>query len=127
MDEQQIAQNLKQNTDEGTDPGPRVDGPSAGRVDEGITLDTYKMMDHFEISPGDRHNQSVIDQLNFVMEFARANTPEGDLLDSLNFVRELESRLGLNFKGDKLFHLYNWVRLDQEARRIEAEKLNHVA
>jgi hypothetical protein len=84
-------------------------------------------MDHFGLDAKDRQNQQVLDQIDFVLTYAKNNTESGDLLDALTFLRDIESRLGLGFKGNKLFHLYNWVRLDQEARRIQVEKMNHVA
>lgn len=128
MNEEQIAEQQRQNIEADSQAeGPSVDAPAQDPVEFGLTLNTYRAMDHFEISPGDRNNQSIIDQINFVLRYASEQTQNGDLLDAMNYIRQMESRLGLRFKGNRLNNLYHWIRLDQEARRIEAEKLNHVA
>lgn len=122
MDEQQIQENLKQNVEQ---PEQREVQPSGGNANFGVDIETYKLMDHFDIPPQDRNNQSVLEMMQYVMNQARTQT-QGDLLDSINFIRSLESRLGLHFKGQRLENLYKYLRLDEEARRIEAEKLNYV-
>jgi hypothetical protein len=124
--EEQITQQLRQNIP--VDPQVAAQEPtevSQGTPNIGVELETYKLLDHFEIPIQDRNNQTILEQLQYVIRMAK-NATGGDLLDAITYIREAESKLGLRFKGDRLYHLYHWMRLDGESRAIEVEKLNHV-
>lgn len=61
--------------------------------------------------------------LNEVVQWAQEASKANDRLSILSAIRWLESRLGSPRVGEsRVAHLYSWIRLDQEERKINQEK-----
>lgn len=65
--------------------------------------------------------QETKDDITSIIGWITAQTGSEDRLDVLTKLRELEGRLGLTFREGKLKAIYNYLKLDNERRRIERE------
>lgn len=82
----------------------------------------YRMLDFFDVPQVDRDDLKVQGQLNLIYEWGREQAGNDDQLAAMEKIRELENRLGLQYRNDeKLSSLYRWIRLDNERRRIERQ------
>lgn len=126
MTEEEIAQNLKQNLPqeaEFTPPAPdpvntdQVHGNVPFRLDD---IAQYKLHDFFgaKYRPTD---EISVQQVNYIYENVAkmVDTPEYGFVVSK--IRELERLIGTSNSEQRIFKLYQWIKLDNLRRNIEAE------
>lgn len=82
----------------------------------------YRMLDFFDVPQVDRDDLKVQEQLNLIYGWGKEQAGNDDQLAAMEKIRELEHKLGLQFRNDeKLSTLYRWIRLDNDRRRIERQ------
>lgn len=90
-----------------------VEGPN--------TLGGLKLMEFFNVPQELRTDQSLLERLNYLHQWAATDIKSEDSIDIMTRLRSLEGQLGLAFRENKLEAMYRWVKLDQERRRVEKE------
>jgi hypothetical protein len=81
-----------------------------------------RLLDYFEIPVAQRKDREILDKLNYIYSWASEKVKSDDSVDIMTHIRDLEGRLGIMFKENKLDSLYRWIKLDTERRRIEKEQ-----
>jgi len=81
-----------------------------------------RLMDQYEVPMDQRKDRELLDRLNYIYAWAAEKVKSDDSVDVMTHLRDLETRLGLQFRENKIDALYRWIKLDNERRRIEKEQ-----
>lgn len=84
-------------------------------------LAAFRLMDYFEVPMSERKDRGTLDKLNYIYEWASEMNKSDDSVDVMTYIRDLENRLGISLKENKMNSIYQWIKLDKERRRIEKE------
>lgn len=128
MDEQTIAQQLKQNIptiQEPTAPTPTVSAP-VGQAEVGMPLEldemtVFKIHDFFSeaYKPTDEKNIERAKYIyNKIAEIAET-TDYGMIIERM---REFERIIGTTNSDQRMYKLYRWLKLDSMRRSIESQQ-----
>ena len=127
MQEQQIADKLKQNLPPPPAPvAPTIapvntEEPSANipnlELDE-ITL--YKLNDFFGIRYSPYENETN-NRINFIYETIAEQIGTRDYGFIVQEIARYQQMLGANYADDRLFKVYKWMKLDSMRKSTEAE------
>jgi len=80
-----------------------------------------RLMDYFEVPMSDRKDRGTLDKLNYIYDWASTKNKSDDSVDVMSYIRDLEHRLGISLKENKIDSLYRWIKLDSERQRIDKE------
>lgn len=84
--------------------------------------DYHRTADALEISYEDRKNPKVVEEIQYLMEWAKESTGKEDRVEQLLALKQLQKMLGFTEKGlTSIKKLYQWTRLDSQRRRIEKQ------
>lgn len=125
MDEEAIAAKLRQNIPQPIDqpvvPTPTVSDPVLTPVHTGLDeITQYKLHDYFgeQYKPSDEVShqrvQYIYEQVSKMIEH-----PEYGFV--LAKIRDLERMIGIAQDNGRIYKLYQWLKLDNTRRSIEAE------
>ena len=85
-------------------------------------MNYHQMAEHFDISYEDRRDTKIAEQLGYLADWAKVQTKSDDKLQHQLALKQLTRNLGLQMTGLLLVkNLYQYARLDQDRRRIEAK------
>jgi len=81
----------------------------------------------FELDHTDRRAPETLDQMEYLVSYAKGVTGSEDIKDALLHLKALKSFMGVSEKGKGLVKkMYQWARLDSRRRDITKEmKLMH--
>jgi hypothetical protein len=128
--EAQIVQRLAQRIPSAKPEKPQVIKPEPSKAPSEILVKprnydndiaALRLLDYFEIPVAQRKDREILDKLNYIYSWASEKVKSDDSVDIMTHIRDLEGRLGIMFKENKLDSLYRWIKLDTERRRIEKE------
>lgn len=78
--------------------------------------------DFFELDHTDRRVPETLDQMEYLVSYAKGVTGSEDIKDALLHLKSLKSFMGLSEKGTGLVKkMYQWARLDSKRRNIIKE------
>ena len=128
MNEEDIVNQLKENLPEPykTDvvPGPTPDTTNGQatsdapyKLDE---LSQYKLHDYFGAHYRETDETSR-SQIEYIYETIGRNIGSADYLVILNKIREVERIAGISHSENRIYRLYQWLKLDNVRRRAEGE------
>lgn len=128
MNEEQLAQQLKQNIPEPepyTPPPPVPVDTSNGQALEATTIDLdeitqYKLHDLFgeQYKPSDEVTRQ---RLSYIYTEVAAMVPEADYGFIAAKIRDLQRMVGIAHADNKIYRLYQWLKLNNVRRNIDAE------
>ena len=128
MTEQEIADRLKQTIQ----PAPEPSVPAPVKPDEPINLATtaveidldeltqYKLHDYFgeQYRPND---DAARQQLQYIFSEVSKMIPEQEYGFVVAKIRDLERIIGTSHAEDRRYKLYQWIKLNNMRRNIDAE------
>lgn len=91
-------------------------------VDYSNDVAALRLMDQYEVPMNQRKDRELLDRLNYIYAWAAEKVKSDDSVDVMTHLRDLETRLGVQFRENKIDALYRWIKLDNERRRIEKEQ-----
>jgi len=129
QDEAQIAADLRKNIPQET---PAVETPP---TEEPTTVDTtahnqvylddpvlnQQLSDHFALNRVDKYTDHVQLQLRTIINWAAQESGSNDMNDILLTVGRLERELGIDWKQDKMKHIYNFIQLQKQTREMQKQ------
>lgn len=127
MDEQKIAENLKQNvpTTQPQDPeAPKADSPSDGVITPVLydldDVTSYKLNMWFEQAyrPSDAVMQ---DKLKYIYSHVASIVDTTDYSVIVSKIKDIERMLGTGNSQNRVHRLYQWLKLDNARRKVEME------
>lgn len=127
MDEQAIAERLKQNIPkpEPDSTTPRVD--DANPKDRGYTADVgdvpemYKMYDFFGVETNYRTSENER-KIAEVFRWAADKAQSTDYLEVAKVITQYEQSMGGSTIGSRLERMYRYIKLDAQINRLKAEQ-----
>lgn len=128
MNENEIANNLKQNVPVAPEPAPATPhepGPfgvadAASPTFELDEITQYKLHDYFN-QPFKAHDEASKQRVQFLFEKVADMVGTTDYGFVVAKMRDLESMLGITQSEQRLYKLYQWVKLDSLRRGVERE------
>lgn len=126
MDEQTLADNLKQNIPKESTytpptPVPTVSDPQLVPVPYELDeLTTYKLQQHFGETYDDKDTVAK-QQLGYIYEAVAERIGSKDYPFVVAKISEMKRMLGLNHTDNSRYKLYQWLKLDQKRSRLESE------
>jgi hypothetical protein len=84
-------------------------------------LGALRLIDYFEIPREERGDRQLLEKLDYLFRWGSAEAGSDDAVDVMNALRQLEQRLGLIYRDDKIESLYRYIVLDSERRHVEKE------
>lgn len=127
MDEQQIADQLKQNIPK-TKPdstSDRIDDANPGEKgytgDLGDSMEIYKMYDFFDVQPQFRSGENE-QKIQFVYRWAAQKTQSTDYLRVAKLIMDLEQNMGGSTFGSRLDRIYHYIKLDNQIAHLREEQ-----
>lgn len=129
MDEQKIAENLKQNitAQPYTPPAPAVqtgDPAFQSNISLGDPVVMMHLEDYFDLSRADKYSESCQRQLKTILEWASSLAQSNDLKDILKILHVKERELGVRLDKDRLFKLYRSIKVEAQINFMEAKENN---
>lgn len=125
MDEQQIVDGLKENIPVAyespvaklTNPVSELSYASDFPLDE---LVQYKLHDYFgeQYRPNNEENKQ---RLSFIYDEVSKMVDERDYGFVIAKIRDLERIIGITTTDNRMYRLYQWLKLDKTRRSVEAE------
>lgn len=128
LDEQQIAENLKQNiANTGyTAPAPATPTDTQPAFQSNISLGdpivATQLNDYFELTRADRYSEERQHQLKTVLEWAANSAQSNEVLDILNVIQRKELEIGHKPFIDRLKTLYRLAKIEAQTRFIDQER-----
>lgn len=127
MNEQQIQEQLKQNLqkpdyEEPTPTLPPPPEPTDG-IPSNIELDEltqYKLHDLFG-QPYQQHDEVSRQRLNYIYKEVSKMTDSSDYGFVASRISELQRIIGISNSNDRLYRLYQWLKLNNVRKNTEAE------
>lgn len=126
MDEQIIADDLKQNIPKESTytpptPTPTVSDPAEATLHYDLDeITTYKLQQHFGETYNDK-DMVAKQQLGFIYESVAERIGTKDYPFVIAKISEMKRMLGLNHNDNARHKLYEWLKLDQKRSRLESE------
>lgn len=127
MNEQQIADKLKQNLpktqpDSTTD---RVDDANPGDQgydgDLGDAMDMYKMYDFFDVPPQFRGAENE-QKIQFIYRWAAGQTQSTEYLRVAKFILDIEQSMGPSNIGSRMERIYQYIKMEDQMGRLREEQ-----
>ena len=128
MNEQEIANNLKQSIPQPEEPVLAPTPPpdtSSGQATTGLAyeldeLTQYKLHDLFDEAY--KPNDEVTKQrLSYIYQEVTKMVPESDYGFVAAKIRELQRIIGISDTNNRIYKLYQWLKLNNTRKNIEAE------
>jgi hypothetical protein len=127
MDEQTIVENLKANLpqpQESTPPAPEQPNTDQDHSSVGMKLDDitqYKLHDFFgaKYKPSDEISNQ---QVSYIYEHVAEMLENPEYSYVVAKIRDLERILGTSNSSQRVFKLYQWLKLDNMRKNIEREQ-----
>ncbi len=128
MEEQQIANQLKQNLPQPTEAQPIAPKPQlgVGQAEQAMPLEldemtVYKLHEFF----GERYDstdEKSKEQVTYVYEKIGEIIGEQDYGLIIEKARDLELLIGVAHDENRMYKLYKWLKLDSMRRSVEAQQ-----
>ena len=128
MDEEAIAERLKQNIPKVVEPTLVPQAPPDTTNGQATTADTYdldemtqyKLHDLFGVQykPNDEVSNQ---QVSYIYQEVAKRVPEPEYGFVVAKIRELERMIGTSNDGNRIYRLYQWLKLDTVRRETEAQ------
>lgn len=85
-------------------------------------INYHRMADFLEISYEERKDSNLAEKLSFLTDWAKETGKTEDKSEQKLMIRQLGKNLGLTAVGKELVHkLYQYIRLDNDRKKIEKE------
>jgi hypothetical protein len=85
-------------------------------------IDYHRVAEFLEVNNEDRKDFKLAEKIGYLYDWAKEETGSDDRIKRLEAIKGLQKRLGIWQTGkETIKKLYQYVRLDQDRRRIEKE------
>jgi hypothetical protein len=130
MDEDQIAAELAQRTEEPVPPleapTPKPQVPEDEAFHNNLPLETVldkmKLEDYFEIPQALRREANVETQLNRIMEWAAQEAGSREYTDILRVINDQERIMGNKLKDNRMMRLFQFVTINAQRKRLAQQE-----
>lgn len=106
-----------------TAPVPEPDAPDPDAFHNNLPIDNsvlkYDLLSYFDLNVGAMYSGEVQDQVNLVLEWAKENAGEQTIGSVLQAIHHQEQVLGTTLKQDRLYRMYQFVKLFNARKNIE--------
>jgi hypothetical protein len=86
------------------------------------TLQTYQLLEYFDVPIGMRHSAEVQQQINSVLAWARQENPGADFTTVLEFIQTSEGQFGNTLKEQRLIKLATHVKIQSQIKMLQLKE-----